>query len=197
MCCYNAGIRVTIPLVFWLEQPLHSIIDRKLKVQQKRKRGTSEDLLYLNAIPVRPKHYRRSMRTRSMVANTESKRRTLDSFPGVGCWLVFLLDPSDKGKVTELGFPWERAKDENLEDVLWRNVETIPSLLSLKGGGAVVERGGGDCLSQTIKIFFRALAAGSYSGEYMGSSMYIDTLLTNDPLNYWVTRMDHLPELSQ
>uniref|UniRef100_A0A8C5MP76 BED-type domain-containing protein n=1 Tax=Leptobrachium leishanense TaxID=445787 RepID=A0A8C5MP76_9ANUR len=109
-------------------------------------------------------------------------------------WLATLLDPRYKGKVAELILPAQRDADTRASEAAGdqRN--------SGEGQGR---------LTDAFLIFFSPRRPGTSNvgthcqrlhhmvQDYLGVRADLDTFPADDPLAYWVLRLDHWPEFSQ
>uniref|UniRef100_A0A8C5QEU3 HAT C-terminal dimerisation domain-containing protein n=1 Tax=Leptobrachium leishanense TaxID=445787 RepID=A0A8C5QEU3_9ANUR len=141
-------------------------------------------------------------------------------------WLATLLDPRYKGKVAELILPALREhKMKKLEDALKRHLcntfpgtGSLPSTVRLPSADTRASEAAGDQrnsgegqgrLTDAFFTFFSPRRPGTSNvgthcqrlhhmvQDYLGARADLDTFPADDPLAYWVLRLDHWPELSQ
>uniref|UniRef100_A0A8C5LUH2 HAT C-terminal dimerisation domain-containing protein n=1 Tax=Leptobrachium leishanense TaxID=445787 RepID=A0A8C5LUH2_9ANUR len=135
-------------------------------------------------------------------------------------WLATLLDPRYKGKVAELTLPAQREhRMKKLEDALMRHLcNTFPGTGRLRSDdtgaseAADDQRNSGECrchLTDAFLNFFSPRRPGTSNvgthcqrlhhmvQDYLGARADLDNFPADDPLAYWVLRLDHWPELSQ
>uniref|UniRef100_A0A8C5QL81 BED-type domain-containing protein n=1 Tax=Leptobrachium leishanense TaxID=445787 RepID=A0A8C5QL81_9ANUR len=135
-------------------------------------------------------------------------------------WLATLLDPRYKGKVAELILPTQREhRMKKLKDALKRHLcNTFPGTGRLPSADRRASEAAGDQrnsgedqgrLTDAFLNFFSPRHPGTSNvgthcqhlhhmvQDYLGARADLDTFPANDPLAYWVLRLDHWPELSQ
>lgn len=137
-------------------------------------------------------------------------------------WLATLLDPRYKGKVADLILPSQREQRmKHLREALQKGLcNAFPETGRLQtpvSGQRVAEasvsqrRSGGEGgrLTDAFRQFFGPQPQGMIGSsnhrqrlfymvqEYLGARSDLDTFPTENPLGYWVLRMDHWPELAQ
>uniref|UniRef100_A0A8C5W861 HAT C-terminal dimerisation domain-containing protein n=1 Tax=Leptobrachium leishanense TaxID=445787 RepID=A0A8C5W861_9ANUR len=135
-------------------------------------------------------------------------------------WLATLLDPRYKGKVAELILPAQREhRMTKLEDALKRNLcNTFPGTVRLPSADTRASETAGDQrnsgegqgrLTDAFLNFFSPRRPGTSNvnthcqrlhhmvQDYLGARADLDTFPGDDPLAYWVLRLDHWPEHSQ
>uniref|UniRef100_A0A8C5MB93 BED-type domain-containing protein n=1 Tax=Leptobrachium leishanense TaxID=445787 RepID=A0A8C5MB93_9ANUR len=135
-------------------------------------------------------------------------------------WLATLLDPRYKGKIAELILPAQREhRMKKLEDALKRHLcNTFPGTGRLpsddtRASEAVDDqRNSGEGrgrLTDAFLIFFSPHCPGTSNvgthcqrlhhmvQDYLGARADLDTFPEDNPLVYWVLRLDHWPEFSQ
>uniref|UniRef100_A0A8C5MP71 HAT C-terminal dimerisation domain-containing protein n=1 Tax=Leptobrachium leishanense TaxID=445787 RepID=A0A8C5MP71_9ANUR len=135
-------------------------------------------------------------------------------------WLATLLDPRYKGKVAELILPAQREhRMKKLEDALKRHLcntfpgtGRLPSADTRASEAADDQRNSGEGqgrLTDAFLNFFSPRRPGTSNvgthcqrlhhmvQDYLGARADLDTFPADDPLAYWVLRLDHWPELSQ
>lgn len=137
-------------------------------------------------------------------------------------WLATLLDPRYKGKVADLILPSQREQRmRHLREALQKGLcNAFPETgrLQTPGPGRRVaeasvsgRRSGGEGgrLTDAFRQFFSPQPQGMIGSsnhrqrliymvqEYLGARSDLDTFPTENPLAYWVLRMDHWPELAQ
>uniref|UniRef100_A0A8C5MAC7 BED-type domain-containing protein n=1 Tax=Leptobrachium leishanense TaxID=445787 RepID=A0A8C5MAC7_9ANUR len=167
----SACISDTIPLVFLLEHSLCGIIDVALEAEQR----VEEE-----AFP-----------------SSQGPSLSADSIPRDHYWLATLLDPRYKGKVAELILPAQRE---------------LPSADTHASEAAGDQRNsseGQGRLTDAFLNFFSPRRPGTSNvgthcqrlhhmvQDYLGARADLDTFPADDPLAYWVLRLDHWPEFSQ
>uniref|UniRef100_A0A8C5MMB6 BED-type domain-containing protein n=1 Tax=Leptobrachium leishanense TaxID=445787 RepID=A0A8C5MMB6_9ANUR len=190
----SACISDTIPLVFLLEHTLRGIIDVALEAEQREEE---------EAFP-----------------SSQGPSLSADSIPRDHYWLATLLDPRYKGKVAELILPAQREhRMTKLEDALKRNLcNTFPGTVRLPSADTRASEAAGDQrnsgegqgrLTDAFLNFFSPRRPGTSNvgthcqrlhhmvQDYLGARADLDTFPADDPLAYWVLRLDHWPELSQ
>uniref|UniRef100_A0A8C5Q2X1 Uncharacterized protein n=1 Tax=Leptobrachium leishanense TaxID=445787 RepID=A0A8C5Q2X1_9ANUR len=129
-------------------------------------------------------------------------------------WLATLLDPRYKGKVAELILPSQREPwMKKLEDALKRHLcNTFPDTGRLPGDDTLASEAAGDQsnsgegqgrLTDAFLIFFSPRRPGTSNvgthcqrlhhmvQDYLGARADLDTFPADDPLAYWVLRLDH------
>uniref|UniRef100_A0A8C5QZ76 HAT C-terminal dimerisation domain-containing protein n=1 Tax=Leptobrachium leishanense TaxID=445787 RepID=A0A8C5QZ76_9ANUR len=135
-------------------------------------------------------------------------------------WLATLLDPRYKGKVAELILPAQREhRMKKLEDALKRHLcntfpgtGRLPSADTRASEAADDQRNSGEGqgrLTDAFLNFFSPRRPGTSNvgthcqrlhhmvQDYLGARADLDTFPADDPLAYWVLRLDHWPEFSQ
>ncbi|XP_077321726.1 zinc finger BED domain-containing protein 6-like isoform X1 [Lithobates pipiens] len=135
-------------------------------------------------------------------------------------WLATLLDHRYKGKVSELILPSQREhRMKYLEDALKRSLcNTFPDSGRIQSNGKGIfeasvgqRRSGGEGgrLSDAFKTFFSPQHPGLSASrshrqrlhhmveDYLGTKTDMESFTVDDPLGYWVMRIDHWPELAQ
>uniref|UniRef100_A0A8C5MBG2 Uncharacterized protein n=1 Tax=Leptobrachium leishanense TaxID=445787 RepID=A0A8C5MBG2_9ANUR len=135
-------------------------------------------------------------------------------------WLATLLDPRYKGKVAELILPAQREhRMKKLEDALKRHLcntfpctGRLPSADTCASEAADDQRNSGEVQGRLTDAFFNFFSprrpgtsnVGTHCQrlhhmvqDYLGARADLDTFPADDPLAYWVLRLDHWPEFSQ